>query len=91
MNESRVNLCISFTGGGGKNGQGMKPTTHLQLVLIVKNVFSYTSPCPTRIHVVQRDKFTSNLPNNIKLTFNLPENDEWRANESITVPLKGTR
>ena len=32
MKESKVNLCRSFT-GGVKKGQGLKPTTHPQLVL----------------------------------------------------------
>jgi hypothetical protein len=56
-----------------------------------KNVWSYTSPCPICIHDVKTDKFTSNLTHSIKLTFGLPQNDEWRAKESITAPLKGTR
>ena len=73
MKESKVNVCRSFTGGGVKKGQGMKPATHLQLMLWLRMCGAIPLFTPYAFRGVQREKFTSNLPNNIKLTFSLPQ------------------
>jgi hypothetical protein len=68
---------------GVKKGQGKEANHSSAASVMEKNVWSYTSHCPICIHGVKRDKFTSDLTNSVKLTFSLPQNDEWRAKNQL--------